>query len=593
MQGAVHFPAWLTERGATTRGRWRAGLRAYRVAHDDDSHVAFLRVRPGHAKLARSRCGAKGGCARHICPEDADETSAEGNGSSPRGPSLARRTDSQTAAARSSSQGRASSSSSSTHANDPLGPPREAQYSKFPAKKQPGTSFRALALAPTPHAAAAPPRKRRTQPQPRTRSYFTTPVGRGVSPRRQPPEQTTSKVLCERPPSTSLSTAGRPVSSEGGMSGVVPVRRARSAELLSEWQPTALWQPKPMTPGGTGAAPFAAFSPPRSSTSSGSRGGAKLGVSFDRRASGDGAASPPPNARRDARRSVEKRQFDRQLDSLSAEIIATQSHSPVRALHRRWHRNAEATAPTDAELEAAALAEADAAGGAEAGEYSLRALLHEVGLVQHLPRLHAMQVTHEILLQTHSWVDLEKLGFSRGEAQRLLDALERARKRSVTQLLGSLTRQRVREGSAVRDAQVGMQPWRSPFEKKKTRQSSGSAPPPRLGPVEARPHSRAGLPTGGALPDHRDLVQGGNEALAVAGEILSKRSQLAAARDEQLQAELLEEGEILGWAPLSTMQSLGGAWTESRESLSRLEGRVTYSLGHTFVQAPLGEAPPA
>ena len=43
---------------------------------------------------------------------------------------------------------------------------------------------------------------------------------------------------------------------------------------------------------------------------------------------------------------------------------------------------------------------------------------------------------------------------------------------------------------------------------------------------------------------------------------------------------------------LSWMQGLGGPWSESRESLSRLEGRVSYGgLGQTYVQAPLGEAP--
>ena len=43
---------------------------------------------------------------------------------------------------------------------------------------------------------------------------------------------------------------------------------------------------------------------------------------------------------------------------------------------------------------------------------------------------------------------------------------------------------------------------------------------------------------------------------------------------------------------LSWVQGLGGPWSESRESLSRLEGRVSYGgLGQTYVQAPLGEAP--
>ena len=312
--------------------------------------------------------------------------------------------------------------------------------------------------------------------------------------------------------------------------------------------------------------------------------------------------------------------FDSQLDSLGAELIATRSKAPVRTLHRRWHSGAQASGPTDAELEAASLAQAEAEGGAEAGEYSLRALLHEAGMLRHLPKLHAMRVSYESLLRVHSWGDLERLGlrndemlpgpvFTRSEAFHLYAKLEKVRKRTVTQLLGSLTRQRVREGSAVRDAKVGA--WQSPFERK--RASLQGVVENRVGPVEARPHSRSGT-EGGVLAD-RDLGKGG-EALATAGQILALRSQLAAARDEQLQAELLEEGEH-GWAPLSAMQGLGGKykaisikpafrgyvsermlvftgpWSESRESLSRLEGRVTYSLGHTYVQAPLGEAPTA
>jgi hypothetical protein len=279
---------------------------------------------------------------------------------------------------------------------------------------------------------------------------------------------------------------------------------------------------------------------------------------------------------------MEKRQFDRQLDSLSAEIIATQSHSPVRTLHRRWHCNADVEQPTRDQHEAAVLAEVEAAGGSKEGDYSLRALLHEVGMVQHLPRLLQMQISHETLLRTHSWNDLERLGFHRAEAQRLHGALEKARKRSVTQLLGSLTRQRVREGTAVRDAKVGLQPWCSPFQKKRSIRDRRA---PRLGPPDARPHSRSGL------EGTSSNLEAGGEALSMAGQMLSLRSQLAAARDEQLQAELLDEGELLGWAPLSAMQSFGGAFTETKESLGRLEGRVTYSLGQSYVQAPLGEAP--
>ena len=468
-------------------------------------------------------------------------------------------------------------------AENPLGPPRAAEYSKFPAKRQP--SVRARALAP----AASRERQRETESghrgrreKQRVRSYFAVPVGRGLSPRQQSPPRQASKVLCERPPSVCLSPGARPVSCDAvAASGLVPVRRARSAELLSEWQPTALWQPRPTTPGATGAAAFAAFSPPRSATLE-SRSVAKLGNSFDRHASASAARAPSPDPQRAARRSMEKRQFDRQLDSLSAEIIATQSHAPVRTLHRHWHRSAEASRPTSEELEAAALAEVDAAGGLKEGDYSLRALLHEVGLVQHLPRLHKMQLSHETLLRTHSWDQLERLGFNRAESQRLHDALEKTRKRSVMQLFGSLTRQRVREGTAVRDAKVRLQPWRSPFEKKHAARERRA---PRLGPPDARPHSHSGLE--GASSN----LEAGGEALGIAGQLLSLRSQLAIARDEQLQAELLEEGELLGWASLSAMQSFGGAFTETKESLGRLEGRVTYSLGNSYVQAPLGAAP--
>ncbi len=474
---------------------------------------------------------------------------------------------------------RATAALQESSADNPLGPPRAAEYSKFPAKKKP--SIRALALAPASRIAASPPRERRTQVQARTRSYFSTPLGRGVSPRQESVRQE-SKVLCERPPSVSLNTSGRPVSSDSiGAGGVVPTRRARSAELISEWQPTALWQPKPVTPGATGASPFAAFSPPRSATLE-SRSKAKLGGSFDRHAPASAARALSPDSRRNTRRSMEKRQFHRQLDSLSAEIIATLSHTPVRTLHRRWHGSATVEQPTSRELDAAVLAEVDAAGGSMEGDYSLRALLHEVGMVQHLPRLLKMQINHETLLRTHSWNELERLGFTRVEAQRLHGALEKARKRSVTQLLGSLTRQRVREGTAVRDAKIGLHPWRSPFQKKLSVMHRRA---PKLGPPDARPHSRSGLE--GASSN----LEAGGEALGMAGQILSLRSRLAAARDEQLQAELLEEGELLGWAPLSEMQSFGGAFTETNESLGRLEGRVTYSLGQSYVQAPLGEAP--
>ena len=469
-------------------------------------------------------------------------------------------------------------------AENPLGPPRAAEYSKFPANRQP--SVRARAMAP----AASRERQRERESghrgrgeRQRGRSYFAMPVGRGVSPRQESPPRQASKVLCERPPSVCLSPGARPVSSDGvAARGLVPVRRARSAELLSEWQPTALWHPRPTTTGATGAAAFAAFSPPRSATLE-SRPVAKLGEGFDRHASASAARAPSPSdRRRDARRSMEKRHFDRQLDSLSAEIIATQSHAPVRALHRHWHRSAEASRPTSEELEAAALAEVDAAGGSKEGDYSLRALLHEVGLIQHLPRLHKMQLSHETLLRTHSWEQLERLGFSRAESQRLHDALEKTRKRSVVQLFGSLTRQRVREGTAVRDAKVRLQPWRSPFEKKRAVRERRA---PRLGPADARPHSRLGLD--GASSN----LEAGGEALGIAGQLLSLRSQLATARDEQLQAELLEEGELLGWASLSAMQSFGGAFAETKESLGRLEGRVTGSLGSSYVVAPLGEAP--
>ena len=66
-------------------------------------------------------------------------------------------------------------------------------------------------------------------------------------------------------------------------------------------------------------------------------------------------------------------------------------------------------------------------GTAEAGDYSLRALMHEACLVHHLPRLKRQRVGYEELMMVHDWRPLEQLGFSRPESQRLLAALEKAR----------------------------------------------------------------------------------------------------------------------------------------------------------------------
>ena len=112
----------------------------------------------------------------------------------------------------------------------------------------------------------------------------------------------------------------------------------------------------------------------------------------------------------------------------------------------------------------------------------------------------------------------------------------------MCQLLGSLTRQRVREGSAVRDAPPGAgarspadaKAWQSPLEQRRRGKSRGG------GGGGAGGGRAGGLALG--LPGERKLECGG-EALGVASRILSLRSQLASARDEQLEAELLEEAE--------------------------------------------------
>ena len=100
-------------------------------------------------------------------------------------------------------------------------------------------------------------------------------------------------------------------------------------------------------------------------------------------------------------------------------------------LHRRYH--GRPPSPTTAEprprtaAEAAAAAAEQHRGTAEAGDYSLRALMHEACLVHHLQRLKRQRVGYEELMMVHDWRPLEQLGFSRPESQRLLAALEKAR----------------------------------------------------------------------------------------------------------------------------------------------------------------------
>ena len=142
---------------------------------------------------------------------------------------------------------------------EPL-PPREPSYSRWPAHKAPPA--KAVALAPSPQ--RAEPRGRRKAR--RTRNVFASPVNRGCSPRTSPERHE--------------SLDGRPAT-DGGL----PVRRARSAEMLPQWQTGNLWQPAP-------AASAIGTSPRSRATTPGALSpepGAGLGESFSR------TATPQPS----------------------------------------------------------------------------------------------------------------------------------------------------------------------------------------------------------------------------------------------------------------------------------------------------------